>query len=63
MTRYSLYTKLGGSPGTVWRVQEISPPLGFDAQTVHPASIIKIIIIIIIIIARTVVSTPIFPVV
>jgi hypothetical protein len=35
-TRYLLYRKLGGPQGPSGRVRKISPPPGFDPQTVHP---------------------------
>ena len=34
--RYPLYRGLGGSQGRSGRVQKISPPPGFDPQTVQP---------------------------
>jgi hypothetical protein len=37
-TRYPLYTKLGGPQGRSERVQKISPPPGFDPQTVQPVA-------------------------
>ena len=37
-TRYPLYRKLGGPQGWSERVRKISPPLGFDPQTVQPAA-------------------------
>jgi len=35
-TRYPLYRRLGGSQGRSGQVWKISPPPGFDPQTVHP---------------------------
>jgi hypothetical protein len=35
MTRYPLYRRLGGPPGRFGRVRKISPPPGFDPQTVQ----------------------------
>ena len=35
-TRYPLYRRQGGPQGRSGRVQKISPPLGFDPQTVQP---------------------------
>jgi len=34
-TRYPLYRRLGEPQGRFERVQEISPPLGFDPRTVN----------------------------
>jgi hypothetical protein len=35
-TRYPLYRRLGGPQGRSGRVRKISPPPGFDPQTVQP---------------------------
>jgi hypothetical protein len=35
-TRYSLYRRLGGPQSWSGQVLKISPPPGFDPQTVHP---------------------------
>jgi len=35
-TRYSFYRRLGGTQGRSGRVRKISPPPGFDPQTVQP---------------------------
>ena len=35
MTRYSLYRRLGGPQGQSGRVRKISPPPGFDPQTIQ----------------------------
>jgi hypothetical protein len=35
-TRYRLYRRLCGPQGQSGWVWKISPPLGFDPQTVHP---------------------------
>ena len=37
-TRYILYRRLGGPQGRSGRVWKISPPLGFDPQTVQPVA-------------------------
>lgn len=37
-TRYPLHRKLGGPQGPSARVQNISPPVGFDPRAVHPVS-------------------------
>jgi len=37
-TRYSLYRKLGGFQDRSGRVRKISPPPGFDPQTVQPVA-------------------------
>jgi hypothetical protein len=34
--RYSLYRRLGGPQGRFGRAQKISPPPGFDFNTVEP---------------------------
>jgi hypothetical protein len=38
MTRYPLYTKLGGPQGRSGRVRKIRPPLEFDPLTVQPVA-------------------------
>jgi len=35
-TRYPLYRRLGGPQGQFGQVRKISPPLGFNPQTVQP---------------------------
>ena len=37
-TRYPLYTRLSGPQGLSGRVWKISPPPGFDPQTVQPVA-------------------------
>ena len=37
-TRYPLYRELGGPQGRSGRVREISPPRGFEPQTVKPVA-------------------------
>jgi len=37
-TRYPLYRRLGGPQGRSGLVRKISPPLGFDPQTVQPVA-------------------------
>jgi hypothetical protein len=37
-TRYPLYRTLNGPQGRYGRVQKISPPPGFDPQTVQPVA-------------------------
>jgi hypothetical protein len=37
-TRYPLYRRLGGHQGRSGRVQNISPPPGFDPRTVQPVA-------------------------
>ena len=37
-TAYSLYRRLGGDQGRSGRVRKISPPPGFDPQTVQPVA-------------------------
>ena len=37
-TRYPSYRRLGGSQGTSGQVRKISPPPGFDPQTVQPVA-------------------------
>ena len=37
-TRYPLYRRLGGPPGRSGRVRKMSPPPGFDPQTVQPVA-------------------------
>ena len=37
-TRYPLYRRLGGPQGRSGRVRKISPPTGFDPQTVQPVA-------------------------
>jgi hypothetical protein len=37
-TRYQLYRRLGGPQGRCGRVQNISPPSGFDPRTVQPVA-------------------------
>ena len=37
-TRYPLYRRLGGPQGRSAQVQKISPPPGFDPQTVQPVA-------------------------
>jgi hypothetical protein len=37
-TRYPLYRRLGGPKGLSGRVRKISPPPGFDPQTVQPVA-------------------------
>jgi hypothetical protein len=37
-TWYPLYRSLGGPQGRFGRVQNISPPLGFDPRTVQPVA-------------------------
>jgi hypothetical protein len=37
-TRYPLYRTLGGTQGRNGRARNISPPPGFDPQTVHPVT-------------------------
>jgi hypothetical protein len=37
-TQYSLYRRLGGPQGQSGQVREISPPPGFDPQTVQPVA-------------------------
>ena len=38
-TQYPLYRRLGGPQGQSGQVRKISPPPGFDPQTVHPVAI------------------------
>jgi len=38
-TRYPLYRRLGGPQGRSGQVRKISPPQGFDPQTVQPVAI------------------------
>jgi hypothetical protein len=37
-TRYPLYRRLGGPQGRSGQVRKISPPQGFDPQTVQPVA-------------------------
>jgi hypothetical protein len=37
-TRYPLYKRLGGSQSQSGQVRKISPPPGFDPQTVQPVA-------------------------
>ena len=37
-TRYLLYRRLGGPQGRSGRLRKISPPPGFDPQTVQPVA-------------------------
>ena len=37
-TQYSLYRRLGGPQGQSGQVRKISPPPGFDPQTVQPVA-------------------------
>ena len=37
-TRYPLYSRLGGPQGRSGQVREISSPLEFDPQTIHPVA-------------------------
>ena len=37
-TQYPLYRRLGGPQGWSGQVQKISPPLGFNPQTVQPVA-------------------------
>jgi hypothetical protein len=37
-TRYPLYRRVGGPQNRCGRVRKISPPTGFDPQTVHPVT-------------------------
>ena len=37
-TRYPLYRRLGGPQGRAGQVRKISPPSGFDRQTVQPVA-------------------------
>jgi len=37
-TRYPLYRRLGGPHGRSGQVRKISPPPGFDPQTVQPVA-------------------------
>jgi len=37
-TRYPLYRRLGGSQGRSRQVRKISPPPGFDPQTIQPVT-------------------------